>query len=119
MAAGDLNISVNSSGTQQNTGSPQTATQANNNGAINSGSLQPGTAAQSLNSINPADGLQLHQSALPSVNLAPATVSQASTAALAAPRHHTNAALVAIPALLFLVAVVLFVVFSRPVKTTT
>ncbi|HUY85286.1 MAG TPA: hypothetical protein VMU97_02100, partial [Candidatus Dormibacteraeota bacterium] len=69
------------------------------------------------------NGVTLHGTALSTVNLttpAPALPLATSTAAPARPaKHHVNPVLFGLPALLVVVAVVLFWVTSRTVKSTT
>jgi hypothetical protein len=60
----------------------------------------------------------LHANALTTVNLSGATQTQTGQNAPAA-KHHINTALLGISVVLFVVAIVLFWLTSRPVKSTT
>lgn len=101
-------------GSQTTTQSPQTAGSTGNGGGISS-EVQPGTASDLLKSQN---GIQLKDTPLTTVSLAPAS-SSAQTAAVETHHHHINPALGAFSITLFVVAVVLFWLTSKSAKTTT
>jgi hypothetical protein len=105
------------SGAQTNTASPQSVGQSVATGAQSS-SVQPGTATSLLNGEG---GVSLHSTALSTVNLdspgaAPASIANQATPK---PQHHVDSALLGFPALLVVVAIVLFWAVSRSGKTTT
>lgn len=104
---------------QTNTQNPQTATQPATSAATASG-VQPGTTTSLLTSQQ--GGVPLYSTALPTVTLgqAPATPQVAGgNTGSAPPKHHVDAALFVLPALLIVVAVVFFWLTSRSVKSTT
>lgn len=104
-----------SSGQQGATQSPQTAGQAGNTGAQAS-SVQPGTAADLLNSQN---GVPLHAQALTIVNVNPATTSIAQATPKTVAKRHINTPLMGVSIALLLIAIILFWMTSRSVKSTT
>jgi len=103
---------------QVRTTNPQTAGQPASGGA-RSGSVQPGTATSVLTS---QQGVALHATALPSITIG-ATPTQTSAVSNPpsppAPKHHINPTLLGFPALLVIVAVVLFWTARRAEKITT
>jgi hypothetical protein len=104
------------SGTQASTQSPQTAGLAASSGTQAS-SLQPGTATSLLNGRN---GVPLHGQALTVVNINGATAATiAQSPSTRVTKHHINTALMGVSVLLLLIAIVLFWVTSRSVKSTT
>jgi hypothetical protein len=100
------------SGAQASTQNPQVATQDNQ--TQNSQTIQPGTAANLLNSTQ---GISLNNVAVPLVSLTTSTTT-ASVAPLAS--HRTiNPVLGGLSVLLFVLAIGLFVLTSRTSKNTT
>ena len=101
-----------SSGAQASTQNPQVATQQNQ--TQNSQAIQPGTAANLLNS---GQGIPLNNVPVPLVSL---NTSTATSAVVAVPhRQAINPVLGGISVLLFVVAIGLFVLTSRSSKNTT
>lgn len=105
-------------GSQINTQNPQTAGQPANLG-VQSSKVQPGTANDVLNRPT-TEGVPLSGTQLPSVNL-----SQTAAQTTAQPQPQTttqrdiNPAMIAGPATLFVLAVVVFWAMSRSAKNTT
>jgi hypothetical protein len=120
MATNQL-TATSGSGEQTTTQSPQAATQPSTGGTVSSG-VQPGTATSLLNGQG---SVQLYPTSLPTVGLSGATGAAATgTVAAATPakpvaKHHANPVLLGSSALLLVVAIVLFWITSRSVKTTT
>jgi hypothetical protein len=107
---------VNGSGEQTTTQSPQSATQPAATGTL-SGSLQPGTAS---NLLNGQGGVALHGTSLSTVSLSAASpATTASTAAVTPVKHHPIPALYGVSTLLLVIALILFWTTSRSVKITT
>ncbi|HEX4775054.1 MAG TPA: hypothetical protein VH234_06075 [Candidatus Saccharimonadales bacterium] len=112
-----LNATSNSSG-QTTTQSPQSAVGSSVGGA-QTGGVQSGTPNNLLTSSN---GISLSSTALTTVSLNPGTTTATSTTTvpLASPaKHHINSVLLGFSGLLIVVAIVLFWVASRSVKSTT
>jgi cobalamin biosynthesis Mg chelatase CobN len=101
------------SGSQSTTQSPQTAG-AGNNSTAQTGSVQPGTAANVLTSQN---GISLQQTQLSTVSLAAPSATQ--TGVSATPKHHFNPFLLIVAVILFLVAAGFFWNTMRSVNSTT
>ncbi len=111
---------VTGSGTQQTLAqSPQTAGHGNA-GGTRASSLQPGTATSVL-STNHSGGVQLQTSSLPAVRLGAAqgTTKTATVATPVVKQHHISTVAIAIPAVLFLLALVLVGLTMRSAKNTT
>lgn len=124
MAANELTITNDSSGTQSTTQSPQSAAPTNSGGNVSSGSVQPGTTQKIL--TNTQAGMPLGGSQLTTVDLK-ATDARAITATVApppavaqtAPQHPVNLVLLGVSGLLIAGAIILFVITQRSVKNTT
>jgi cobalamin biosynthesis Mg chelatase CobN len=101
------------SASQSTTQSPQSAGAGNNNTA-QSGSVQPGTAANVLTSQN---GISLQQTQLSTVSLASSSNTQ--TNITPAPAKHINPFLLVVAAVLFLLAVWMFFSTTKTVNNTT
>lgn len=113
-----LNATTNSSGGQTTTQSPQSAV-GSGVGGTQTGGVQSGTPNNLLTSSN---GISLSGTALTTVSLNPGTATKASTTTvpLASPiKHHVNSVLLGFSGLLIVVAIVLFWVANRSVKSTT
>lgn len=106
-------------GQQNTTQNPQTAPKQPVGATTQSGNVQPGTADSLLTS---QQGVGLQNQALTTVSLAN-TGTQNSTSSAgqnAQPtKHHVNPALISIPIILCVVAVVLFWWITRSAKSTT
>lgn len=104
---------VGNSGSLSQTQDPQSATSTN--GAIaQANSIQPEPTADALTS---SEGLNLHPTALSTVNLSGRTTTSASTITPAV-KHHTNPILLGFSGLLIIVAILLVWAISRPAKET-
>ena len=99
------------SGAQATTQNPQVATQDNQ--TQNSQAIQPGTAANLLNSTH---GIVLNNVPVPLVSL---NTSTATPPATVQPHSTINPVLGGLSVLLFIVAIGLFVLTSRTSKNTT
>jgi len=115
MASNQLTTTSNSLSSQTVTQSPQTATGSNGASPL-SGSVQPGTAVSLLNSNV---GMQLHGTALTTINLSTSNSTSATPTLQSAQKHHIYIPLFGLSALLVLVAIVLLSTANRSVKTTT
>ncbi len=118
MTLNQLPVSSGSS-SQTTTTSPQSVGSSTDDGSAQVGqSVQPGTAANLLNSQN---GVQLSNLVLPTVDLnAAATPSMLSSSTpTGATKHHVNLTLLTVPGLFMIVAIVLFFVANRSIKSTT
>ena len=103
-------------GTQASTGTPQTVGEANT--TAQSGSVQPGTANSLLTSNQ---GVSLNANALTTVDLTGTKTSTAtvSTTPPTTQKHDINPVALGFCALLFIVAILMFVFTSRSAKNTT
>ena len=107
------------SGTQTTTGTPQTVGSAPNNSAAKAGSVQPGTATSLLTS---KQGVSLSNTPVTTVNLNGAQTTAATSAQTpnnTATSRDVNPVALGFCGLLFVAAVVLFLVTSRSAKNTT
>lgn len=111
----DQLTTTTSSGQQGTTQSPQAAGQAGNTGT-QATSVQPGTATALLDGQN---GVPLHGQALTVVNINAATATVAQPASKPTAKRHINAPLMGVSVFFLAVAIVLFWLTSRSVKTTT
>ncbi|HEY5152618.1 MAG TPA: hypothetical protein VII55_01455 [Candidatus Saccharimonadales bacterium] len=119
MATDQLTATGNSqSQTTAQGSSLQPTGQASGTGATST-NLQPGTATSLLSSGQ--GGVSLHGTALSTVNLNAPAASTSSTAVTKPVQttHHASPVLLAFPAALVVVALVLFWTTSRSVKSTT
>jgi hypothetical protein len=109
-----LSTTVQASGTQTNTQSPQSATGASS-GAARSAAVQPGTAT---NVLTADGGVPLGGTKLTTVSL---TGSSTSTQAAVTPpkAQHTSPVFLGFAGVLFVAAIVVFVLMTRAEKNTT
>ncbi|HSX46130.1 MAG TPA: hypothetical protein VLG27_03980 [Candidatus Saccharimonadia bacterium] len=115
--APELNTTTNSGGQNTST-APLQSSQQSLGGGTPAGSVQPGTGS----SLQGTSGSALSGTGIPlSVLTSGTTTSQthAQTAVAATPEHHANGVLLGFAGLLIIVALVLFFVAGRPVKSTT
>lgn len=101
---------------QANTQSPQTSAGSGSPASAPASGVQPGTATALLNGQG---GVALHPTALTTVNINTAAPTTAAATVNNTPKHHVNPVLLGFPALLVLVAAVLFWAMRRSVKNTT
>ncbi|MGZ6005581.1 MAG: hypothetical protein ACXWLH_05555 [Candidatus Saccharimonadales bacterium] len=115
MADNSLNTTTGS-GSQSATQSPQSSvTSTDTNSAASSG-VQPSVNQDAL--LN-QQGIQITNTQPNTISLGDTTSSSTSTPVNIPNSHHINPALAGFSIALFVVAIVLFWVTSRPVKTTT
>jgi len=112
--APELNTTTQSS-SQTTTQSPQSAVGSGSVGGTQTGSVQSGTPTDLLNN---QPGIPLADTPLSTVNLQPSTTAT-NTAQPPVSKHHVNAGLLSFSALLILIAIILFIVAGRSVKSTT
>src|SRR2546421_637495 len=103
------------SASQSTTQTPQ-STAGSSVGGVQTRGVQSGTPADVLRSTN---GIPLSNTALSVVNLGGTTTSATTSSKPVTPKHHANVPLLGFSALLIVIAIVMFWIDSRSVKTTT